>query len=61
MKTCEECGLPILICNALANYRWAVKWYEAGNKADAVLFASDAKTYYEKYVHELDHEKQDAE
>jgi hypothetical protein len=52
MKTCEECGLPDLICNALASYRWAVLYYAAGNKKDAEIFASDAKSYHDKYLYE---------
>lgn len=46
---CEECGLPLTICNALAAYRSAVKYYIAGNKEAAISFVADAKDYYEQY------------
>ena len=51
---CEECGLPMQICAALSSYRWAVKYYAAGNKKDAEIFASDAQTYHDKYLYEIE-------
>lgn len=49
MTVCEECELPMPICNALANYRFAVGAFERGDVNAAKDFVNDAKRCYDEY------------
>jgi hypothetical protein len=42
MKTCDECGLPQKVCEALTMYRNAFKSYEEGDLAAAHKSADGA-------------------
>ena len=42
---CEECGLPITICNALASYRRAAKHIDAGRVEQAKDAAATAREF----------------
>ena len=42
---CEECGLPITICNALASYRRAAKYIDAGRIEQAKDAAATAREF----------------
>ncbi len=57
MMTCEECGLPLAICNTLAAYRKAVEFFAKNNTELATEFLNDAKDYYEQYRAERDARK----
>jgi hypothetical protein len=46
--TCDECGLPISVCNTLALYRYAVDRYEHGNFDAAREYVRNAKISYEE-------------
>lgn len=50
MNPCEECGLPILICNALASYRRAVSNIDCGNVAEAANYLKSANEDYDEYL-----------
>ena len=57
MMICEECGLPLTVCNTLAAYRKAVEYLAAGNAEAAANWLDDAKDYYKQYRAERDAEK----
>lgn len=48
-KLCEECGLPISICNALTSYRLAVNAFKSGRPNIAAGFVEDAEQYHKNY------------
>jgi hypothetical protein len=48
-KLCEECGLPVSICNALTSYRLAVDLFKAGRPSAAASFVEDAEKYHADY------------
>lgn len=50
MKTCEECGLPIAACNALAMYRKAAEHYKRGRPDDAERCVESAEEFYERHL-----------
>jgi hypothetical protein len=52
MKTCEECMLPILVCNTLAMYRKAIQYYELGRCDEAKNYAAYAQEDYDRYLAE---------
>jgi hypothetical protein len=54
MMLCEECGLPLTVCNTLAAYRKAVEYLAKGNNEAAANFLDDAKDYYAQYRAERD-------
>jgi hypothetical protein len=56
-KQCEECGLPITVCNALASYEQAVKLFKAGRPNAAAGFVEDAKQHHNKYLESRDPEQ----
>jgi hypothetical protein len=49
-KLCEECGLPIAACNALAMYRKAVQYYKLGRAEEANRYVTCAEEDYERYL-----------
>lgn len=48
-KNCEECGLPIKACNALAMYRIAHRQIERGRVEDAKEAGRSANDWYQKF------------
>lgn len=51
-QLCQECGLPIKVCNALASYRYAIERVRQGNMIAALDFAESAKTFHDAYLEE---------
>lgn len=49
MTKCEECGLPIAVCNALASYRKAIENFERGKIGAARDMAEFAEEEYKRY------------
>lgn len=49
MKVCDECGLPMDACSALAMYRKAVEEYGRGRKEEGDRHAEGAKEFYDSY------------
>jgi hypothetical protein len=49
MKTCEECGLPIPVCNALALYRRSHGYLLRERYDDAKDAAISAHEEYERF------------
>ena len=49
MNICEECGLPIKACNALAMYRDAVAHFRVGLQERGLDDADRAKEWYDKF------------
>ena len=53
MKLCDECGLPIGICNALARYKDAVaRARRHGFRDDVEDAFKQAEDYYREYIEE---------
>ena len=52
MTICEECGLPLHICNALSFYRNAIRAYLRGDKVVGDDYAEGAKESYGIYMRE---------
>ena len=51
MKLCDECGLPIGICNALARYKDAVaRARRHGFREDVEDAITQAEGYYKEYI-----------
>lgn len=49
-KICQECDLPIVVCNAFAMYRKAVQYYKLGRIEDADRYVTCAEEDYERYL-----------
>lgn len=49
MKICEECGLPILACNAMAMYRKAAEEMGRGRLDQAKSYAESAREWEEEF------------
>lgn len=47
---CEECGLPIAICNALALQRNAIRNFKEGRTESALEFEKDAASEYQRFL-----------
>ncbi len=48
---CDECGLPMPVCSALACYRKAVEYFERGSMIEQGRdMAGAAKAFYEEYL-----------
>jgi hypothetical protein len=50
MNKCDECGLPISACNAIAMFRRAIKARTEG--ADAKRWEEMAEEFYQEYLAE---------
>lgn len=48
-RPCDECGLPILACNALALYRLSAKELERGRLDEAKNYAEAAREAYDEF------------
>lgn len=48
-KCCEECGLPFAVCNSLASYREAVKYFKLGRLDEAERCAESAEEFFSAY------------
>ena len=53
MKICEECGLPMKVCNALATYREANKHFLLNRTTEALRSFESAEDWYNQYVAEF--------
>lgn len=49
METCNECGLPKPVCDAVSLYRQAFEASEAGNAVEAHRCAAEAADLLKKY------------
>jgi hypothetical protein len=50
---CQECGLPIKACNAIASFREAVKQFKLGRTAEAERNAEFAEECFGWWMQEL--------
>jgi hypothetical protein len=52
-KTCEECGLPISVCNALTHYRLAAENHARNQFVSYERNVALARAYYADYEQEF--------
>jgi hypothetical protein len=48
-EICDDCGLPVEVCNALTLYRLAAKSWKNGDRITAESYEKSAIDSYEKY------------
>jgi len=49
MANCDQCDLPISICNELAAWRQAVRFLQHGQLEQAKLCIDDANFFHQQY------------
>lgn len=46
---CQECGLPLSVCSALASYRKMAEELDRGRIDEAKRYAETAREYHDKF------------
>lgn len=52
MEICQECGLPIVLCNSIALQNMAIEKFKRGKNKEAIKYSEDADRYYKRWKDE---------